>query len=300
LTAGACAASCPVSRSWLSKSRRAARPARHSTSSRALRRARCSRPLSRWVYPPATFCRFTPSGPRRKYSPASAAECAAAQSRLQVRVRNIAKVLRSAFGKSAHWTLNDSPVRLLLTAMGANKHPWYFVRDNARNSQYTGGLSLVDCATASAAAPTYFDAWYVSPSRKGLVGWCFDGGVGVTGNPVYQACVEAFEYDDFTPANTQVVSLGTGYYPAPNAVNPPRGFLPTLTWTIDSLLAAPHDQQTQIVNRHYPGILQRFDWALPVPVDMADTSAIPTLVTVGKAAAAQMDWGRILSGEGGL
>jgi len=42
----------------------------------------------------------------------------------------------------------------------------------------------------------------------------FDGGVGGTANPAYQACVEAFEYDDLTPADTRMLSLGTGYYPA--------------------------------------------------------------------------------------
>ena len=40
-----------------------------------------------------------------------------------------------------------------------------------------------------------------------------DGGVGVTGNPVYQACVEAFYYDNFTPVETSIVSLGTGSFP---------------------------------------------------------------------------------------
>jgi hypothetical protein len=40
-----------------------------------------------------------------------------------------------------------------------------------------------------------------------------DGGVDVTGDPVYQACVEAFYYDDFTPADTGVVPLGTGFFP---------------------------------------------------------------------------------------
>jgi patatin-like phospholipase/acyl hydrolase len=202
---------------------------------------------------------------------------------------NIAKVLRSVFGARADWTLNDCPIRVLITAVGVNRHPWYFVRDTAQNAGTTGKLSLVDCATASAAAPTYFAPWYVSPLSGSLVGWCFDGGTGVTGNPVYQACVEAFEFDDFSATDTRVVSLGTGYFPT-TAVNPPSGFLDTLSWTVDTLLASPHSQQTEIVNRHYPGILSRHDWVLPKPIDMGDIASIPALLEVGRAAANSMDW----------
>jgi uncharacterized protein len=207
---------------------------------------------------------------------------------------NIRKVLVSEFGPAAGWTLNDCPLRILLTAKGVNRRPWYFVQDRPRNAKATGGLSLVDCATASAAAPTYFSPWYVPPANGHLVGWCFDGGVGVTGNPVYQACVEAFEYDDFTSADTRVISLGTGFYPD-KQVNPPSGLLGVLGWTVDSLVAAPEDQQAEIVRRHYPGILQRFDWELPRLIDMADVGSIPDLVSIGQQAAAAMDWQKILA-----
>ena len=86
------------------------------------------------------------------------------------------------------------------------------MKDNPRNAQTTGTLRLVDCAVASAAAPTYFAPWTIQIGDRAVV--LVDGGVGVTGNPVYQACVEAFYYDDFTPDDTRVVSLGTGYFPS--------------------------------------------------------------------------------------
>jgi patatin-like phospholipase/acyl hydrolase len=208
---------------------------------------------------------------------------------------NIVKVLQSAFGAAANWTLNDSPLRILLTARGVGGHTWYFVQDRPNNAKTVGGASLVQCVAASAAAPTYFSPVYVSPANGNLIGWCFDGGVGDLANPVYQACVEAFVYDDFkpTPDETQVISLGTGYYCA-NEVNPPKGFIATLSWTLDSLLTAAGDQQTEIVNRHYPGILQRFNWRLPKPIDEADVSAIPELIAIGKQGAAKMDWKKIL------
>jgi patatin-like phospholipase/acyl hydrolase len=205
---------------------------------------------------------------------------------------NIARVLESEFREAAGWVLNDSPIRLLLTAMHVSGHPWYFVKDGPKNSQVTGTCGLIDCAVASACAPTYFSPWYVHPGAI-PIGWCYDGGVGVTGNPVYQACVEAILYDDFTRGETQVLSLGTGFYPA-HQVNPPRGFLSTLSWAIDTLTSAPMDEQTQLVDRHYPGMQKHFNWELPQPIVMADLNSIPALLEVGQAAAKGMDWREVL------
>jgi len=206
---------------------------------------------------------------------------------------NVVRVLQGEFGAAASWTLNDCPIRILLTARGVNGQTWYFVRDGDRNSQYVGGASLDECAAASAAAPTYFTGLKVNPANGHTIGWCFDGGAGDLGNPVYQACVEAFAYDDFTPETTSVISLGTGYYPSADP-NPPCGLLATLSWTLDSLLNSASDQQSELVNRHYPGVMQRFNWKLPHAIDMAAASAIPELVAIGRQLSSQMDWASIL------
>jgi patatin-like phospholipase/acyl hydrolase len=204
---------------------------------------------------------------------------------------NIRKVLVSEVGAAATWTMNDSPIGLLLTSKGINTHPWYFVRDNPKNSQKTGKLGMVDCAVASASAPTYFSPWTINIDGQATV--LVDGGVGVTGNPVYQACVEAFYYDTFDQADTRVISLGTGFFPTGNTV--PKGLLGWLEWTIDALLDAAEDQQPELVNRHFPGVMKRFDWKLPSAIDMADTGSIPTLVNVGQQATQGMDWQSILN-----
>lgn len=60
---------------------------------------------------------------------------------------------------------------------------------------------IIGVHVASASAPTYFKAWTMEVMGQKTV--LVDGGVGVTGNPVYQACVEAFYYDDFTPSETR-------------------------------------------------------------------------------------------------
>lgn len=191
------------------------------------------------------------------------------------------------------WALNDLPIKILIPAKGIDQHPWYFVQDNPRNAQYTGTCSLIDCAVASACAPTYFPPWYVPPSAKGLVGWCFDGGVGVDGNPTYRACVEAFCYDDFDPADTALLSLGTGYFPD-RAVNPPSGLLGTLTWTLDALVQAPINESVEDAQREWPGVVTRMDWQLPRAIDMADASAVPELIELGQSLAAKVDWRKVL------
>ncbi len=203
---------------------------------------------------------------------------------------NIQKVLISEFGSAAAWVMNDSPIDVLLTAKGIDTHPWYFVKDKPKNGGITGNLRLIDCATASASAPTYFKPWTMQIDGKATV--LVDGGVGVTGNPVYQACVEAFYYDDYSPTDTLVVSLGTGFYPTGNTV--PEGMIGWLKWSVNTMLDAPEDQQPMIVNLTWPGIMKRFDWQLTESIDMADTSKIPDLVQIGQKAAAGMDWHAIL------
>ena len=202
-------------------------------------------------------------------------------------------VVAETLGTAAAWTLNLSPIDLLITAVDvSSSKPWYFVRDNPLNSKHTGGLNLVDCAVASASAPTYFP-----PCNVVSCGTLVDGGVGVTGNPVYQACVEAFCYHDgYQPENTVVVSLGTGYY---TAAQHPSGLLGWLEWTINTLLDAPEDQQTELVQRHYAGPTQaqffRANPLLTYNIPMDDVGSMSTLAEVGKAFAVQVPWETILA-----
>ena len=122
-----------------------------------------------------------------------------------------------------------------------------------------------------------------------------DGSVSVAGNPVYQACVEAFYYDSFKEEDTRVVSLGTGYYPPGDSV--PTGLIGWLNWTVNALLDVPAERQTALVNRHFPGILQRFNQLLPNAIDMADIDSIPQLLDLGQQFARGLDWRAILAGE---
>jgi patatin-like phospholipase/acyl hydrolase len=177
--------------------------------------------------------------------------------------------------------------------------PWYFVRDNLRNSGCTGRLGIVDCATASAAAPTYFEPWKIAeestPPQCEPVGILVDGAVGVTGNPVYQACIEAFDYTpDYTPEETLTVSLGTGRFKKRKL---PRWAGAWLEWVLAELLASPGEQQTEITQRHFPQMpFYRIDLELQENIGLDDVRKIDRVLQYGEQLAELIDWEAILSG----
>lgn len=214
--------------------------------------------------------------------------------------KRLNQILKEEFGPAAEWALNDAPIDVLLTAKALDGKPWYFVKNKPANSQVTGRLNMLDCATASASAPTYFEPWKFTVAPE--IGTLVDGGVGVTGNPVYQACVEAFYYtNEYTPANTVVVSLGTGRFP--HSDKQPSTLWGWLQWVLDEMLRSPQEQQTQIVQRHFADLkLYRFepdiakiDPLLKKAIDMDDVEQMDTLVKYGVAFAAGIDWARILN-----
>ncbi len=209
-------------------------------------------------------------------------------------------LIAGALGPAAPWTLNDSPINVLLTAKRiSDGMPWYFVRDNIRNSGCTGRLGLVDCTTASAAAPTYFQPWRITetstPPSCEEVGILVDGALGVTGNPVYQACIEAFEYTpDFNPAETITVSLGTGKF---KNRKEPAWIGGWLEWILAELLESPGEQQTEITWRHFPEMtFYRIDTELKEEIGLDDSRKIGRLVEYGEQLAATIDWEAILAG----
>jgi hypothetical protein len=207
------------------------------------------------------------------------------------RSKPLATLMSTYFKES---TLNSLPIDVLIPATRVSDgKPWYFVRDNPCNAGKTGKVKLVDCVTASAAAPTFFEAYDVPD-----IGPCIDGGVGIAGNPIYQTCVEAFYYTPegtYVPSETLVVSLGTGYGPTAAA---PHNLVNWVEWVVGELLAIPADQQTQLVLRHFETAgTTRINPALPHDISMDDVSAVSELMKIGRAFAAKLDWNDILSGK---
>ncbi|GAC1564026.1 MAG: hypothetical protein NVS2B7_37950 [Herpetosiphon sp.] len=211
-------------------------------------------------------------------------------------------MIKHELGAAGNWTINDSPVHLLITATQVEDgKAWYFVRDNALNSKRTGSLSLVDCVVASAAEPTYFEPWIIredahtlSPPNK-AIGALVGGGVGVANNPVYQACVEAFFYTTgFAPAATTMVSLGTGRF---SSLGHPTWLGSWLRWVLDELLRSPHEQQTEIVQRQFPEMtLYRVDTRLARDIAVDDVGSIDELRSIGEEFAQRINWPAILDG----
>jgi predicted acylesterase/phospholipase RssA len=211
-------------------------------------------------------------------------------------IRKLYDVLAEELGPQRDWALNDAPIDLLITAKRVSDGmPWYFVKDKPTNSQCTGRLGLVDTVTASAAAPTFFQPWTVRGNAGAEpVGALVDGGLGVAGNPVYQACVEAFYYDCYQPQSTLVVSLGTGRYLAPQR---PIWIWPWFQWILGELLRSPGEQQTEIVQRHFPDLaFYRLDPMLERGIEMDDAGAVHDLHRIGQRFAEQVDWEAILAG----
>lgn len=212
-------------------------------------------------------------------------------------------IIADSVGSANSWLINDSPIDILITAKGLlDGKPWYFVRDNPANSGRTGQLGLVDCVTASSAAPTYFAPWQLAEGhtrrsrRDRPIGPLVDGGVGVAGNPVYQACVEAFYYTggNYTPAETTVVSLGTG-----RALDErkPTWLLSWLEWILGELFRSPGEQQTEIVRRHFPALqFYRMDPDLERPISLDDARSINELYDIGERFAETIDWDGVLKG----
>jgi predicted acylesterase/phospholipase RssA len=202
-------------------------------------------------------------------------------------------LIREELGPEARdWSLNDAPIDLLITAKRlSDGMPWYFVRDNAVNSCRAGGYPIADAATASAAAPTYFAPWTI-----GGIGELIDGGIGVAGNPVYQACVEAFEYTDaYRPAETIVVSLGTGKLLRRER---PTWLWPWLGWLLSEMLRSPTEQQTELVHRHYPEArFYRLDVELDTDIRLDAVDRVEELRALGRRLADVVDWEAIVDGR---
>jgi patatin-like phospholipase/acyl hydrolase len=222
-------------------------------------------------------------------------------------------VIAEELGPEAHgWSLNDSPIDLLITAKGVpDGKPWYFVRDNPANSGCTGRLGLADCVTGSAAAPTYFQPWMIEeppgrPPRCDRLGAVIDGGVGVAGNPVYQACVEAFYYTDdaneYQVGETTTVSMGTGRSIVPK--RRPTWIWSWLQWSLGELLESPGEQQTEIAWRHFVEdqpedqkmTFYRIDTELKEDIALDDVGSIGRLREYGERLAERIDWEEILDG----
>jgi uncharacterized protein len=135
---------------------------------------------------------------------------------------------------------------------------------------------LVQAILASSSVPTYFPV---------IEGRYVDGGVGAYSNPCYVAAYEALFCLGWKPADTTLISLGTGR--APHTLKPG---VANRFWTWDWLgpvlgafLQSADDQQVHLVHTFFQGLdFRRFQVDLREPIDMDDPASLPELTVYGE------------------
>ena len=140
--------------------------------------------------------------------------------------------------------------------------------------QYQDWL-LSHAVLASSCVPTYFppvDDRYV------------DGGVGSYANPCYLAAYELNFCLGWDPAETTLLSLGTGR--PPNLLKPGQpGHLLAWNWidpVLDAFITSASDQQVRLVETFFKKLdFRRFQVNLSDALPMDDVSCIPELLEYG-------------------
>lgn len=128
---------------------------------------------------------------------------------------------------------------------------------------------------SSCTVPTYFPV---------VEGRFIDGGVGSYGNPCYIAAYEAKECLNWDPAETTLISIGTGRDPyVYDSSNTAR------LWAWDWIgrifgvfLQSAYDQQVNLVQNFFSGLdFRRFQINLRKPIAMDDISQVDQLIAYG-------------------
>jgi len=128
---------------------------------------------------------------------------------------------------------------------------------------------------ASCTVPTYFPV---------VEGRFIDGGVGSYANPCYLAAYEAAVCLEWDPAETTLISVGTGR--DPYTYNPEDGSnLFAWEWLkpiFGAFLQSAYDQQVHLVDSFFKELdFRRFQVNLREPIEMDDVSALDRLVAYG-------------------
>lgn len=135
---------------------------------------------------------------------------------------------------------------------------------------------LVKAVMASCAVPAIFPV---------VDGRYADGGVGAYTNPCYLAAYELLFCLGWKPAETTLLSLGTGR--SPSRVDPKQANrMWPWQWLVPLFGAyaqSADDQQVHLVNTFFQEVdFRRFQIDLPHPIDLDDVQQIPRLAVIGE------------------
>ncbi len=134
---------------------------------------------------------------------------------------------------------------------------------------------VVKAVQGSSTVPTYFPI---------VEGRYIDGGVGAYANPAYLAAYEAKFVLEWDPAETTLISLGTGRDPY---VFQPEQAEDLWAWqwlvpVLGAFLQSADDQQVQLVETFFPELdFRRFNIPLSDKIEMDDVSKIAELELYG-------------------
>lgn len=134
---------------------------------------------------------------------------------------------------------------------------------------------VVKAVLASSSVPTFFPA---------VEGRYVDGGVGAYANPCYIAAYEAISCQGWDPAETTLISFGTGHYPTGLKPGQAARFWPWewLDPILGAFLQSSYDEQVQVVATLFPGLdFRRFQVDMRENIGMDGADQMPLLIQYG-------------------
>jgi predicted patatin/cPLA2 family phospholipase len=167
---------------------------------------------------------------------------------------------------------NQPRTDLVITSYDLLENRTHFIKP--WKEEYTD-WPVVKAVQASCTVPTFFPI---------LENRYIDGGVGSYGNPCYVAAYEAQECLNWDPAETTLISIGTGR--APYAFDP-QSVQRFWAWdwlipTLNVFTQSAYDQQVHLVQTYFEKLdFRRFQINLREPIEMDDTSQTMQLVAYG-------------------
>jgi len=161
---------------------------------------------------------------------------------------------------------------IVITSFDVLKNKTLFIKP--WKLQYQDWL-LAHAVLASSCVPTYF-----SP----VDGRYVDGGVGAYANPCYLAAYELNFCLGWDPAETTLLSFGTGRPPELLKQGEPDR-LYAWDWVdpvLDAFLTSASDQQVRLVETFFKKLdFRRYQVDMPEPYEMDEVSAVPQFLELG-------------------
>jgi hypothetical protein len=167
----------------------------------------------------------------------------------------------------------DPPTDVVITAFDLVGNRTRFIKSWKEEEYAT--WPVIRAVLASSSVPTYFPA---------VEGRYVDGGVGSYANPCYLAAYEARFCLGWDPAETTLISLGTGRDPYTLQPGDADRFW-AWDWVgpvLGAFLHSADDQQVHLVRTFFEQLdFRRFQVDLGEPIEMDDPSKIPELTAYG-------------------